>query len=79
MPLPFSNGQVNVMTLTCDHPKGFTTPNLGLVFECSSVISRYYEVFTLQENAQSLLLCPDEEFIARVRESIERLLPTMQQ
>ena len=55
MPLPFSNGQINVMTLTCDHPKGFTTPNLGLVFECSSVISRYYEVFTLQENAQSLL------------------------
>ncbi|MEP0941519.1 MAG: DUF427 domain-containing protein [Rhizobiaceae bacterium] len=55
MPLPFSNGQINVMTLTSDHPKGFTTPNLGLVFECSSVISRYYEVFTLQENAQSLL------------------------
>ena len=55
MPLPFSNGQINVMTLTCDHPKGFTTPNLGLVFECSSVISRYFEVFTLQENAQSLL------------------------
>jgi len=55
MPLPFSNRQINVMTLTCDHPKGFTTPNLGLVFECSSVISRYFEVFTLQENAQSLL------------------------
>ncbi|MEP1209743.1 MAG: DUF427 domain-containing protein [Rhizobiaceae bacterium] len=55
MPLPFSNGQINVMTLTSDHPKGFTTPNLGLLFECSSVISRYFEVFTLQENAQSLL------------------------
>ena len=55
MPLPFSGGQTNVLTLTCDHPDGFTTRNLGLVFECSSVISRYYEVFALQENAQSLL------------------------
>lgn len=55
MPLPYSGGQINVMTLTSDHPKGFTTPNLGLVFECSSVISRYFEVFTLQENARGLL------------------------
>lgn len=55
MPLPFSNGQINVLTLSCDHPKGFTTPNLGLVFECSSVISRYYEVFTLKENSEALL------------------------
>lgn len=55
MPLQFSNGQVNVLTLTCDHPDGFTTANLGLVFECASVISRLYEVFTLRDNASSLL------------------------
>ncbi|MDA4844495.1 DUF427 domain-containing protein [Hoeflea poritis] len=55
MPLPFSNGQINVMTLTCDHPDGFTTANLGLVFECASVISRLYEVFTLRDNASALL------------------------
>lgn len=55
MPLRFSDGRNNVMTLTCDHPDGFTTANLGLVFECSSVISRYYEVFMQRENAQSLL------------------------
>ena len=55
VPLPFSNGQINVLTLTCDHPKGFTTPNLGLMFECSPVISRYYEVFALRENAAALL------------------------
>ncbi len=55
MSLPFSNGQINVMTLTCDHPKGFTTANLGLVFECSSVISRLYEVFALRDNASALL------------------------
>lgn len=55
MPLPFSDGRINVLTLTCDHPDGFTTENLGLVFECSSVIARYYEVFMQRENAQSLL------------------------
>ncbi len=55
MPLPFSDGRINVLTLTCDHPDGFTTENLGLVFECSSVIARYYEVFTQRENAQALL------------------------
>ncbi|MEM6463862.1 MAG: DUF427 domain-containing protein [Pseudomonadota bacterium] len=55
MPLRFSNGQINVLALACDHPDGFTTSNLGLVFECSTVISRLYEVFTLRENASSLL------------------------
>ncbi len=55
MPLPFSDGRTNVLTLTCDHPDGFTTENLGLVFECSAVIARYYEVFMQRENAQSLL------------------------
>lgn len=55
MPLPFSTGQINVLTLACDHPNGFTTANLGLVFEVSAALSRYYEVFALKENAQSLL------------------------
>ena len=55
MPMPFSDGRKNVLTLTCDHPDGFTTANLGMVFECSSIISRLFEVFTLKHNAQSLL------------------------
>lgn len=55
MPMPFSGGQINVLTLTCDHPAGFTTANLGLVFECASVIGRFYEVFALRENSQALL------------------------
>lgn len=55
MPLHFSNGRINIMTLTCDHPTGFTTANLGLVFECSAVIGRLYEVFTLRDNASALL------------------------
>ena len=55
MPLPLSSGQMNVMTLTSDHPNGFTTANLGLLFECSAVISRYFEVFALRANAVALL------------------------
>ncbi|WP_424833830.1 DUF427 domain-containing protein [Ruegeria sp.] len=55
MPLPFSDGRTNVLTLTSDHPDGFTTENLGLTFECSSVIARFYEVFMQRENAQVLL------------------------
>lgn len=55
MPLPFSNGQINVLTLTSAHPDGFSTADLGLIFECVNVISRYYEVFMQRENAQALL------------------------
>ena len=55
MPMPFSNGQINVLTLACDHPKGFTTANLGLIFECSALISRLFEVFSLKSSATSLL------------------------
>lgn len=55
MPLPFSQGRTNVLSLTCDDPKGFTTADLGLVFECATAISRFYEVFALRENASALL------------------------
>lgn len=55
MPLPFSTGRINVLTMACDHPEGFTTANLGLVFECAAVISRHYEVHSQQTNARTLL------------------------
>lgn len=55
MPLPFSSGKINVLTLTSKHPKGFTTANLGLIFECSTMLSRFYEVFALRRNTASLL------------------------
>lgn len=55
MPLFFSDGSVNVLTMTCDHPDGFTTGNLGLVFECSFMISRILEVFALRATAQGVL------------------------
>lgn len=55
MPLPFSDGRINVLTVASNHPDGFSTENLGLIFECSAVIARFYEVFMQRENAQSLL------------------------
>ena len=55
MPLPFSNGQIHVMTMASDHPEGFTTANLGMVFECSTVISRFYEALSQRANATALL------------------------
>lgn len=55
MPLVFSNGQINVVTLTSKHPKGFTTANLGLIFECLGMISRHYEVYALKDNTTNLL------------------------
>jgi len=55
MPLPFSDGRINVMTVATDTPDGFSTEHLGLIFECSAVIARFYEVFMQRENAKSLL------------------------
>ncbi|MEN0040051.1 MAG: DUF427 domain-containing protein [Pseudomonadota bacterium] len=55
MPLTFSNGDIQVMTLACDHPDGFTTANLGLLFEISGVLARQFEVFTQAETARTLL------------------------
>jgi len=55
MPLPFSDGRINVMTMATDHPNGFTTANLGLVFECMPVIGRFLEVQSQRATAQTLL------------------------
>ncbi|MEY8838235.1 DUF427 domain-containing protein, partial [Cribrihabitans sp. XS_ASV171] len=55
MPMPFSDGRRNVLTLTSDAPEGFTTAQLGLIHDCASVIGRFYEVFVQRENAQTLL------------------------
>lgn len=55
MPLPFSDGRINVLTLASDHDDGFSTADLGFIFECSAVIARNYEVFVQRENAQAVL------------------------
>jgi class 3 adenylate cyclase/uncharacterized protein (DUF427 family) len=55
MPLPFSDGQINTMTLTSDHPDGFSTADLGAVFQCVFGLSRFYETMTLRQNTRTLL------------------------
>ena len=54
MPLPFSDGQIQTMTLATDAPEGFTTANLGRVFESVLALGRFYEVLTLRRNANDL-------------------------
>ena len=54
MPLPFSDGQIQTMTLATDDPKGFSTAHLGQVFESITALSRFYEVLTLRRNATVL-------------------------
>jgi adenylate cyclase len=55
MPLRFSDGRINVLTLATDAPGGFTTAHLGVVYECLYVIARYFEVHLLRSNARTLL------------------------
>ena len=54
MPLPFSGGQIQTMTLATDSPEGFTTANLGRVFESVLALGRFYEVLTLRRNTTDL-------------------------
>ncbi len=55
MPLPYSDGQVHTLTLTSDHPGGFSVADLGQVFETIPMLSRLYEVHTVRGNTSVLL------------------------
>lgn len=55
MPMRFSNGRINVLTLACDRPGGFTTRELGWIHEALPVLSRLLEVHALHRTARSLL------------------------
>src|SRR3546814_18340294 len=51
----FSNGRINVLTLACERPGGFTTRELGWVHEALPILSRLLEVHALHRTARSLL------------------------
>src|SRR3546814_17883196 len=55
MPMRFSNGRINVLTLACERPGGFTTRELGWVHEALPILSRLLEVHALHRTARSLL------------------------
>jgi adenylate cyclase len=55
MPLRFSDGQINIITLVSCEAGGFSTAQLGLLYEILPVLSRLFEVFALQDTAATLL------------------------
>jgi adenylate cyclase len=55
MPLHFSDGQINALTISSNRPGGFTTADLGHIYEILAVLGRIYEVHALQHKAASLL------------------------
>lgn len=55
MPMTFSDGQINVLTLATDRPGGFSMADLGQVHEILPVLSRLYEVHAVRSMANSLL------------------------
>jgi adenylate cyclase len=55
MPLLFSDGQINIITLVSDRTGGFSTEELGQFYEILPVLSRLFEAHALRTTAISLL------------------------
>ncbi len=55
LPLPFSDGQVNIMTLVSDRPGGFTTKQLGHLYEILPNLGRQLEAHSHRTSAITLL------------------------
>ena len=55
MPFRFSDGQMNVMSMTSFAPGGFSTDHLGRVFEVLPALARHFEVFAQRRTAMTLL------------------------
>jgi len=55
MPLLFSDGQINIISLVSDRSDGFSTDDLGQFYEILPVLSRLFEVHALRRTAITLL------------------------
>ena len=55
MPLKFSDGQLNILTLVSDQPGGFSTEQLGQVYEVLPTISRLFESHAVRVSSSTLL------------------------
>ncbi len=55
IPLKFSDGQLNVITLVSKAPDGFTTEHLGELYEILPMLARIMEVHAMHRTAVSLL------------------------
>src|SRR3546814_16876571 len=54
MPMRFSNGKINILTLACDRRGGFTPRELGWIHEALPILSRLLAVQTLHPPRPSL-------------------------
>lgn len=55
MPLKFSDGQLHIITLVSRAPGGFTTDDLGQLYEILPMLARLVEVHAMHQTAASLL------------------------
>ena len=55
MPMVFSDGQINVVTMASAAPGGFSTNHLGQVYEILPVLGRLFEVHAMRYRAKTLL------------------------
>ena len=55
MPMIFSDGQINALTLASNRPGGFSLSDLGRIHEMLPVLGRYYEVHVARDIANTLL------------------------
>lgn len=55
MPMRFSDGQINALTLATDREGGFSTEDLGHVHEVLPILSRLFEVHAKQRSAATLM------------------------
>lgn len=55
MPITFLDGQINVLTLASDRPGGFSTADLGYVYEILGQLGRLYELHNMRRTAVTLL------------------------
>ncbi len=55
MPMLFSDGQINVLAMSSDKPGGFSTSDLGHIYEILATLGRLYEVHSLRRKSVTLL------------------------
>jgi adenylate cyclase len=55
VPMRFSDGQVNILALVSDHPEGFTTEQLGHLYEILASLSRTLEAHAQRTSSLTLL------------------------
>ena len=55
MPMRFSDGQINAITMATDSQDGFSTESLGYIHEVLPILSRLYEVHAKERSAATLM------------------------